>query len=191
MVATTDGIGYGIRQVNIKNLLATGAADASASEYIIDNPQRMAMTFVYINGEQVVLRGGDDIVALIQDDDKFVGVDISLELAELMPEVDETICGGSATPASSQWESPQDDTEAAFPFEMEVWVANYDESDSESSQDGFIKYTFPLCKGRRDSGEHADKAFGTQIYSIRARKNSSNPSAIASAIKYEKVASIV
>ena len=186
---TGDKIVYGVRQVRIKGLLATGAADASATEYDIDKPQRLGKAAVYVNGEQSIQRGGDAIVAVINEDDKFMGVDLTLTLAALIPEVDETICGGTATPASGKWESPKSSSEDAYPFEMTVWIANYTSSDANSPQDGFIKKTYPMCKGRRASDENADKTFGAPSYTIEARRNDSG-SPILPAVTYEKVDAI-
>jgi len=187
---TGDKIVYGVRQVRIKGLLATGAKDASATEYDIDKPQRFGQAYVYVDGEQAIQRGGDEIVAVINEDDKFMGVDLTLTLAALVPEVDETICGGVATPASGKWASPIASSEDAYPFEMTVWIANYTSSDANSPQDGFIKHTYPMCKGRRASDENADKTFGAPSYTIEARRNDSDSEDILSAVTYEKVSGV-
>ena len=191
MASPTNTILYGVRQIRLLNLLATGAADASATTYDITNPQSVGYSFIYIDGEEQVQRGGDDIVALINEDDKFIGVDFNVIFAALMNEIDGVICGGVSTPASSEWASPISDAEEAYPFSMIIWVANYTESDRGSVQDGFIMFTCPFCKGKRASDTNADKTFGKPAYSIEARNNESDSEDILPAIKYEKVASIV
>ena len=189
MATPTKSYLYGVRQIKVKNLLATGAEDGSATEYDITNPQSVGYSFIYIDGEEQVQRGGDDICALINEDDKFIGVDFDVVLAALMPEVDETICGGTATSGSFKWESPISDAEEAYPFEMYIWVANYTESDRGSVQDGFIMFTLPFCKGKRSTDTNADKVFGKPAYSIEARNNESG-SPVLPAITYEKVPEI-
>ena len=191
MATPTKSYLYGLRQIRLVNLLATGVDDASAITYDITNPQSAAFSFIYIDGEEQVQRGGDDIVALINEDDKFIGVDFDIVFAALMNEIDAVICGGVSTPASSQWESPISDAEEAYPFSMIIWIANYTESDRGSVQDGFIMLTLPFCKGKRSTDTNADKVFGKPAYSIEARNNESDSEAILPAIKYEKVASIV
>ena len=181
---------YGVRQIRLLNLLATGAADGSATTYDITNPQSVGYSFVYIDGEEAVQRGGDDIVAMINEDNKFIGVDFEVVFAALMPEVDSTICGGSTTLASSKWSSPTTDALEAYPFSMIFWVANYVESDRGSIQDGFIKFTMPFCKGKRSTDSNADKTFGKPAYSIEGRNNESDSGNIGSAISYEKVSAI-
>ena len=88
------------------------------------------------------------------------------------------------------WEAPISATENPYPFKLEVWVKNYSESDSESTQDGYIKYTFNFCKGRLGSQNPADQNFAVEQYIIRARRNDSNPSDIEPAIEMEKVSAI-
>jgi len=191
MASPTESILYGIRQIRLVNLLATGAPDASAITYDIDTPQSASYSFIYIDGEEQVHRGGDDICALINEDDKFVGVNFDIIFATLMNEVDGVICGGVSTPENEQWESPISDAEEAYPFSMIIWIANYTKSDRGSIQDGFKMLTLPFCKGKRTTDTNADKTFGKPAYAIEARNNEADSEAILPAIKYEKVASIV
>jgi len=191
MASPTESILYGIRQIRLLNLLSTGAADGSATSYDITSPQSAGYSFIYIDGEEQVHRGGDDIVAVINEDDKFIGVDFSIVFAALMNEVDGIICGGTSTPASSKWESPTTDALEAYPFSMTIWIPNYNKSDRSSKQDGFIKLTLPFCKGKRSNDNNADKTFGKPAYSIEARNNESDSENILSAYSYEKVASII
>ena len=107
---------FGIRQVDLLALLDTGCADGSAIKQVIDNPQIASMTFIYEDGETFTLRGGDGIVARIEEDDTFIGVDVVLTTAQLMPDVDEVMVGG--TNVDENWKSPVDSSEDAFPFEM-------------------------------------------------------------------------
>lgn len=190
MATTTDKTLYGVEQVDIRNLLSTGAVDASATTYNIDNPQDVGITAVYIDGTRVELRGGDDLIAIVEESDKLLGFDINFKVAQLMPEVDETICGGTATPGSSKWESPTSDAEEAYPFFMHVWIKNYTESDSRSVQDGYIKFTFPFCTGRRASQDHSQQNFGSPSYTIEARRNESDSEDIQPAMTYEAKESI-
>jgi len=190
MASPTNTYLYGVRQIRLLNLLATGAADGSATTYDITNPQSVGYNFVYIDGEEAVHRGGDDIKAIINEDNKFIGVDFNVVFAALMNEIDAVICGGTSTPASSKWESPTTDALEAYPFSMIIWVANYVESDRGSVQDGFIMFTMPFCKGKRTTDSNADKTFGKPAYSMEARNNESDSEDIESAISYEKVSSI-
>lgn len=179
---------FGLRQVDLTALLDTGCADGSAVKQVIDNPQTASMTFIYEDGETFTLRGGDSIVARIEEDDTFIGVDIVLTTAQLMPDVDEIMVGG--TNAADKWSSPVDSSEDAFPFEMVLWVQQYTESESASRADEFVKVTLSFCKGKKDTWESADKVFGVQVYTVRCRINECIDLAPVSAIEYEKVPAI-
>lgn len=179
---------FGLRQVDLTALLDTGCADGSAVKQVIDNPQIAAMTFIYEDGETFTLRGGDDIVARIEEDDTFIGVDIALTTAQLMPDVDEIMIGG--TNATDKYTTPVDSSEDAFPFEMILWIQQYTESNSNSRADEFVKVTLSFCKGRKETWESADKVFGVQAYTVRCRNNECIDASPVAAMEYEKVVAI-
>ena len=187
MTATNDSVLFGVKQIDMINTGADGAADASAISYSIDNPQDLSIAAVYENGERHVLRGGDDILAVIEEDDKLIGFDIDFTLAELVPEIDGVICGGVATGEDGKWSSPASSDEDPYPFDMTAWIQKYTESDSASTTDGYMKFAFPFCKGRRGSQTHANKSFGAPSYTVRARKNESTSEP---AITYESAEAI-
>ncbi len=179
---------FGVRQVDLLALLDTGCADGSAEKQVIDNPQIASLTFIYEDGETFTNRGGDSIVNRIEEDDTFIGVDVVLTTAQLMPDVDEIMIGGTNT--DDAWDSPVDSSEDAFPFEMEIWIQQYTESESASRADEFIHITLTFCKGRKDTWGNEDKAFGTQTYTIRCRINECVDAIPVSAMSYEKAAAI-
>ena len=181
---------YGIRQIRWTPELDGGAADPSASAITSTKIQSMDISPVYVDGNEAQLRGGDDIVAIVKEEDKFLGVDLTINQATFEGLLKAAIAGGNATD-DDEWQAPVDDTEMPFPGRLEVWVANYTESDSESTQDGFIKYEFSYCQGRLGSQNPADQTFGLEQFVIRARRNESDPSNIEPAITMEVVASIV
>ena len=102
MAATTDTVLFGVRQIRIKGATSACVDDPSTTAYDIDNPQNVSIAAVYEDGGRYVLRGGDDIIAVIEEDDRIIGFDVSFQVAELMPEIDEVIVGGVATPASDE-----------------------------------------------------------------------------------------
>jgi len=180
----------GIRQIQVLSELSDGAADGSASAINSTAIQQMSYSPVYVEGVQMIQRGGDDILAVIEEDDKFLGVDITIDMAGLEPTLKAAIAGG--TVADDKWSAPKDDTEMPYPFRLKVWVANYTESDSNSEQDGFIEYEFPFCKkGKLGSATSGQQAFTNDQFTFKARRNESNPSSIEAAITQDKVTSIV
>lgn len=179
----------GIRQIRVTAELDTGAADGSATATTSTMIQSMDISPAYIDGTEIIQRGGDTIKAVVKEDDTFLGVNITLNLAACEPDLKVLMVGGTVT--SNKWESPKDDTEMPYPFRLEVWQAVFTESDSESTQDGFIKHEFSFCKrGRLGSRNAAQQAFSNEQYTFEARRNESDPSDIESAWTHDEVASI-
>lgn len=181
---------YGVRQIRVTPLLTTGAADPSASAITSTNIQTINITPAYIDGVESTLRGGDSVTAIIQEDDIFRGVNLSMNLATADAELKQAMVGGTYDDDEG-WAAPVDDTEMPYPYKLEVWQANYTESDSESTADGFIKHTFNFCKRGRLGGKDMDQqAFSTENYTCEARRNESDPSDIGPAWEHDIVESI-
>jgi hypothetical protein len=180
---------YGVKQIRVLSELDSGAADGSASAINSTMIQQMALAPVYIEGAEVIQRGGDAVKAVVTEDPTFKGVDLTLDFAALEPALKLAIAGG--TVVGNKWSAPKDDTEKPYPFRLKVWQTVETESDSESSEDGFIEHEFPFCKGRLGNINGNQQAFTNDQFTIQCRKNASNPSAIESAWTHDEVASIV
>jgi hypothetical protein len=184
---------FGIEQIKVNAIESSGAASTPAGTvYTSNDPQEMSFSPDILKGDVADLRGGDTLVARIEEADKFMGVDLTLTIAKQHPEVIKTIAGGSyitdtESPANIiGWEAPDKDDAPVY-FAMTVHVKNYTASDS-SVQDGYIKYTFPFCTGQLDKSANKDKEFSVGSFNIKARKNQSTG---INAVKWEKVASLV
>ena len=181
---------YGVRQIQVTPLLDDGSADPSASAISSTKIQTINITPVYIDGNQTDLRGGDNVVASIQEDDKFKGVNLSMNLATVEAELKQVMVGGTYDDDEG-WEAPIDDSEMPFPYKLEVWQANYTESDSESTADGYIKHIFNFCKrGRLGNKDMDQQTFSVENYTCEARRNESDPSDIEPAWEHDIVESI-
>jgi hypothetical protein len=180
---------YGVRQIRVTPLLLTGAPDGSASPIVSTKIQTLDISPAYIDGSVATLRGGDKVVAEIQEEDVFKGVNITINMATAEAKLKAAMVGG--TESDGKWSAPKDATEMPYPFKLEVWQANYTESE-ESIQDGFIKHEFDFCKRGRLGGKSiTQQEFSTEQYTFEARRNTSNPTDIKPAWDHEKVASIV
>jgi hypothetical protein len=181
---------YGVKQIRVTPLLDTGAADPSASAITSTKIQTINITPAYVDGNQADLRGGDAIVASIQEEDTFKGVNLTMNLATVEAEIKTALVGGTWD-SDKKWSAPVDSTEMPYPFKLEVWATNYTESDSDSTADGYIKHDFAFCKrGRLGNKDMDQQAFSNEQYTFEARKNSSDPSAIVAAWEHDEVASI-
>ncbi len=181
---------YGVRQIRVTPLLEDGSPDASATAITSTKIQKIGMTDVYIDGNAATLRGGDSVVAEIQEDDIYKGHNLTMNLAVVEPNLKAAIVGGVV--ASNKWSAPKDATEMPYPFKLEVWQAKYTESDSGSLQDGYYYHVFPFCKRGRMAGKDMDQqAFSLENYTCEARRNESDPSDIKAPWEHDEVASIV
>jgi hypothetical protein len=180
---------YGVKQIRVTPLLDTGAPDASATAITSTKIQKINITDIYIDGNQADLRGGDAVVASIQEDDIYKGENLSMSLATAEADLKAAMAGGTAT--DDKWEAPKDATEMPYPYKLEVWATNFTESDSESVADGYIYHIFAFCKRGRLGGKDMDQqAFSVENYTCEARRNDSDPSDIKAAWEHDIVESI-
>jgi len=161
-----------IKQIRVTELLDTGAPDPSATAKTASNPKELSVSYVYEEGEEKTQRGGDVLVCTITEEDTFKGADLDLTIANLDYDVKQAICGGSlktSGPDTIGWESS---STMPGPFLLEVWVPKYDCASSvEGMEDGYLKLTYNYCKGRLADRSHADREFGEDKFSIKARQN--------------------
>jgi hypothetical protein len=184
-----EGILYGVRQVRVTPLQDDGSADPSASAIESTRIQQIDMSAVYIDGNGATLRGGDSVVTEIQEEDIYKGQNLTIDLATVEPELKAAMVGGTVT--EDKWEAPKDATEMPYPFKLEVWQANYEASDSDATQDGYIYHVFAFCKrGRMGSKNMAQQSFSLEQYTCEARRNQSDPSDIKAPWEHDIVEDI-
>lgn len=181
---------YGINQIRVLSELDDGSADGSATAINSVAIQQMGWAPVYIDGAVATQRGGDNILAQIEEDDNFLGYQFTLDMAALEPALKAAIAGG--TVVANKYYTPKDSTEMPYPFRFKFWIKNFTQSDSASTQDGFIEFEAPFCKkGRFGSSTANQQVFSNDQFTFIARKNSSNPSNIESPLTHDEVAAIV
>ncbi len=177
-----------ITQIRVTELLATGAADPSATAKTSTIPKDLSADFIYEDGEEQVQRGGGSNVCTLTEEDEPKGADIELTLASLEYALKQAIAGGDLNvsgPDTIGWDFP---TSTPGPFKLEAWVPAYDTASStEGKPDGYLKITCPFCKGRVSKRQHADRTFGEDVFSIKARQN---PNDGGSAWQEEEVSTI-
>jgi len=165
----------GIRKIRVTKetdegaVIGTPAATGVPSDMI----QSMDIAPAYIDGAEIIQRGGDVIKAVFKESDTFLGVNITLNLAAVENAIKVLIAGGTID--GTKWIAPINDDEMPSPFRLEVWQIVLTESDSESTQDGFMKHEFAYCKrGRLGSRSAAQQAFSNEQYTLEARRNDSS-----------------
>jgi hypothetical protein len=165
----------GISQIRVIELLNTGATDPSATAITSTIPKKLSEAPVYKDGEELEQTGGGEIVCTITEEDAFKGIDLKLNLASLDYEAKKVIAGGDLVmdgPDVIGWESS--DTKPG-PFAMEAWIPHYSTDEAvEGMEDGYLKLTYPFCKGRIDDRDHEEKGWGEDSFTIKARQNPSS-----------------
>ena len=180
----------GIRKIRVTAELDDGSVDGSAVPVESDMIQSMGIAPAYIDGVEVIQRGGDAVKGVFKEDDTFMGVNLTLNLAAVENAIKVLTAGGTID--GTKWIAPRDASEMPYPFRLEVWQIVLTESESESTQDGFMKHEFAYCKrGRLGSKDAAQQAFSNEQYTLEARTNKSDPSNIEGAWTHDEVAAIV
>lgn len=160
---------YGLRLARLAPLGADGKLPETPEWKVIDTPQQAQIQPQVITGQQQEIRGGDRLLATIQEDDQYVGVDLTFQDAILSGEVLALIAGG--TFENGEYTPPAVGAPRTG-FAMELYVAQYEEgSNHESDLIGYAVFEFPNCKGSLASFTAQGQNFLVPSYTIRARDN--------------------
>lgn len=160
---------YGLRLARLAPLGANGKLPATPEWEVIESPQQAQIQPQVITGQQQEIRGGDKLLATVQEDDQYVGIDLTFQDAVLSGEVMALIAGG--TFEDGEYEPPAIGAPRTG-FAMELYVAQYEEgSNHESDLIGYAVFEFPNCKGTLASFTAQGQNFLVPSYTIRARDN--------------------
>jgi len=166
---------YGVRLVRVAALDPDGGVPAAPTWQVIEGVQQAPIQAIYSEGQSQEVRGADKLIARIEEDDEYIGADITLQNAVLDLSVLPTVVGGTynAGPPAS-WE-PRAIGTAAPKFIMEIYAARYAEGSQHSSDvAGYDKYTFPSCTARGPDHTLQDRNFATPQFVVKARDNSTD-----------------
>src|SRR5690606_3415588 len=159
---------YGVRLLRVAPL-EDGKLPVDPQWVAIETPQQANVTPVVSQGQQQELRGGDKLLAVIQEDDDYIGVDITFTDAKMNGEAMAIISGG--TWDGTEWEPPALGAPRAH-FAAELYVAEYAEgSQHQSDHVGFIVFTFPNVSGSLPSFTAQDRQFLVPQFTLRCRDN--------------------
>lgn len=171
---TKSGYLYGCRGIVITPLLATGLPD-DTKKHAIKTAQKAGVEVQYEDGERSVLRGGDILLAVAEEDDTIIGAKFTFTNAKFDAAATTIIAGGTVlddedpvTPVINGWAAPLISDPAPAPFLAEVYASNFT---SAGKVDGYIKIKLPFCRGRAASVQFGDKEWSTPEFEIKAREN--------------------
>lgn len=172
MAQTKRGYLRGVRGLLITPLNPDGSMLTSPKAHWIDTAQEVSIEAEVVEGESADLRGGDRLLARIEEEDVVVGVTLGFTDARFDAEATVLLAGGTLIMEDDEvigWEAPTiEEQSSRAPFQAEVYVQNYNAS---GGKDGFLKYTFRYCKSRVPNISHGDQEWGTPEFTVIAREN--------------------
>lgn len=186
MPATQTKRGYlrGVAGMVITPINVDGSDIVDATSYGIKTSQEIAVENEVVEGETSELRGGDKLLVYAKDDDTVVGVNLTLTDARFDAQALVLIMGGTliedttdpTNPIITGWEMPTIEEQQVKPvFKAEIYVRSFD---SHAVLEGFVKYSFPYCKGVVGDVTHSDSEWATPEINIWAQENPSVPGGV-------------
>lgn len=169
---------YGVREVQFRALLATGAEDVGADWYATDCPVEIGLDPEVEEGASSLLKCGDKIANSLKKDDQLTGMGISFSMGCRNPEI-EYIIAGSVGTVSYDAESPPcadgfcpptlAEQESAVPYEMRIYRAEYEGSNVVGFEEIHVFQCLPAYVNTSGSQEE----YSTQEWSIASVENPS------------------
>ncbi len=175
----------GVRGLLITELEQDGSDDGAGSSHWIDTAQNVEIEAEVVEGESADLRGGDQLLLRVEEDDIIVGADLTFRDARFDAEATVLIGGGDLIDQESGehetdesintgdyvgWIAPTITEQAdRTPFQADVYVQSFNE---QGGREAYLVYTFTYCRGRMPQVSHSDRSWGTPEFEIKARENS-------------------
>ena len=162
---------YGCKLLVISEIdPATGLIKAATPKVArIETPQQMGVAPQFSEGQRQELRGGDKLLAVVEDDPELIGIDLTFVDAELNGEAMALIGGGTYT---ADTYTPPVIGAVKTPFVVAAYVAQYAEgSQNQSDIEGYVEFKFNYAKGRIPGFTAQDRNFLVPQYTISCRQN--------------------
>lgn len=176
-VQTKKGYLRGIRGALVSVLNSDGSTPTTPEEYWIDTAQEASVEAQVEEGEASNLRGGDRILASVEEEDTLTGVEISFTDAKFDAKATSIIAGGNLITTGTDpdieivgWEAPMMAEQGnKVPFMIQIFIQNFT---SGGMKDGFLKVTVPFCTGSIPTMEYADQEWASEEFTISGKENS-------------------
>ena len=165
---------YGARMARVALLDPDGGMPTAPVWKVIETLQQVNYEMQWSEGQTQEQRGGDRLLATVTDDDVLMGVDLTIQVADLQGEVVAIIDGGTWDQTAKKYTPPDFGTPRPA-FALEVYAAYFGEGPQMASDlKGFYRFVFPYCKGRLDLPNLQDRNFANPQFTIRARRNNTD-----------------
>lgn len=142
-----------------------------ADQVRVTTPQQVGFESQVIEGARQELRGGDRLVATIEEGDSFVGINSTFQDAILNLDAMRIIGGG--TVVGNKYTPPTLEEQARKPaFMAEIYIPQFAEGSQEVNDVvGYAKVTLERCVGKVPSFTAQGQNFLVPSYSIKGRDN--------------------
>jgi hypothetical protein len=152
----------------------TGEPKVPTDALWVSTPQEVSIEAVVIEGESAQLRGGDRLLAEVQEDDVVTGVTVSFTNARFSAKLNQLINGGPLIMDGADivgYDAPSVAAQGAGQpvFRLEVYAQNFS---SKGQADKFVRLTLPYCKGRSSAIMSAsDREWSTPTFEFKGMES--------------------
>lgn len=172
---------YGVRLLVLTELEKGGAEKVDGKVIRVDTPQQVGFNPQIVEGAKHEQRGGDRLIATIEELDKLTGINATFQDAILNYEAMAMIGGGTAQTTGVEPDvevtgyippTLAEQAEPRSPFKAEVFIAQYSEgSQTEGDIVGYTKITLWNCLGNIPTFTAQGQNFVVPSYTIKSRDN--------------------
>lgn len=172
---------YGVRLMILTELEKGGAEKVDGKVVRVDTPQQVGFNPQIVEGAKHEHRGGDRLIATVEEQDKLTGINATFQDALLNYEAMELIGGGQAVTTGVEPDievtgyippTLAEQATARPPFKAEVYIAQYSEgSQAEADIVGYTKITLWNCTGSVPTFTAQGQNFVVPSYTIKSRDN--------------------
>ena len=164
---------YGCKLMVVKELDPdTGLPpEADGKVAMFETPQEAGINHQWITGQRQEVRGGDAVVATVEEDDELTGANITFRDAKMPGEALALLAGGTWDEVNKKYSAPRRGEKPAA-VQIELYVARYAEGHNDQSQViGYRKWTFYHAKGRVPDYTAQDRNYLVPQFTIKCTEN--------------------
>lgn len=166
---------YGVRKVVLTELNADGTVKTAGMVVTVDTPQEVSFDPQITEGNKAELRGGDQLLGSVQEEDKLTGINATFRDAILSFAAMKALGGGTligVEPDYTGWDAPKLNDPPPSPLKVEIYATRYPKgAQMAGAQSGYKKVTLWYAKGRVPSYTLTDRGFAVPSYTIRSTEN--------------------
>lgn len=139
-----------VAEIVLRKLQTTGApivAPTANDVVLIQYGQDISIEEQFIDGDRIEARGPEGIICALEDDDEFIGVVATGNLAKWPQKLKYLAMGGSYVAATDLWTPPMRGKISVAPLQVELYAERYSDGENTGTDlVGYEKIIFPKSK---------------------------------------------